>query len=98
MGSDNGAAMLISKDSGSNEPYAIPWQIEANDVYQAGDPRLTNRIDVTNRWGDLPLNWWTPDPQGGATLLTDDPEVVAMMSWILLAIYAQGDASSGPPA
>ncbi len=105
MGSDNGNAMFASGEeaaalgtSASKYPEMIPWQIEATGVYQSGDPRLPNRIDVTARWGDLPLNWWTPHIEGGATLLTDDPEVVAMMSWILLTIYAQTNASSGPPA
>jgi hypothetical protein len=95
LGADSGAAQHIpdqqlasyeSPPHGSDDLSIIPWQFEEGDQYQTGDPLAFNRADVTVNWGDLPLNWIEPSPVASAVPLSDDAEIIAAISWLLLAL------------
>ena len=82
MGCDNG----VAQGPGPKGIFEIPYHIEPVDSFQAGDPEVLNRTNVTPRWGDLPLNWLVPHPEQPPAPLTDDDEVIAAMCWILLTL------------
>lgn len=84
MGCDN----AVAQQPGTKGHTAIPYHVEEVESFQRGDPTLSNRIDVTYRWGDLPVNWMVPDSDQPAKALTEDKEVVAAMAWILLTLRA----------
>jgi hypothetical protein len=95
LGADSGSAQRIPdqllatydpKPLGSESHSIIPWQFEKGGQYQTGDPLVINRADVTANWGDLPLNWIEPSKGAPAAALSDDGEIVAAMSWFLLAL------------
>ncbi|MCB9739803.1 MAG: hypothetical protein H6747_11085 [Deltaproteobacteria bacterium] len=95
LGADSGSAQLIaekllvnyeSPPPNWNNHAIIPWQLETAGHHQTGDPLIENRADVTANWGDLPLNWIEPSPDASAAPLSDDAEIVAAVSWLLLAL------------